>query len=110
MTELDFAKSDGLLPVIAQDVSTKQVLMLGFMNQEAYELTLRSGYLTFWSRTRQALWTKGETSGNRLHVKELAVDCDNDTLLAQVHIEGDGVCCHTGAKSCFFTPVDINDR
>ncbi len=110
MNELDFSKLNGLIPVVAQEATTMEVLMVGFMNQEAYEKTLSSGYLCFWSRSRQSLWTKGETSGNKLQLVDLASDCDSDTLLARVHIEGDGVSCHTGAKSCFYTKLEINDR
>lgn len=102
---IDFEKLRGLVPVVVQDADDKTVLMVGFMNEEAYERTKATGYVTFWSRTRKLLWTKGETSGNKLRVAELSIDCDNDTILAIVHIEGDGVCCHTGAKSCFFTKI-----
>lgn len=105
MTKLDFTKLDGLLPIVVQDAHTNKVLMVGFMNQEAYHKTLETGYVYFWSRTRGSLWMKGETSGNKLKLEELFVDCDNDTVLAKVHIEGDGVCCHTGAESCFYTKI-----
>ncbi|MDA8189834.1 MAG: phosphoribosyl-AMP cyclohydrolase [Dehalococcoidales bacterium] len=97
---LDFAKMDGLVPAIVQDVQTREVLMLGFMNPAAWEKTLRTGLVTFWSRTRQELWTKGETSGNHLAVRKMWIDCDNDTLL--IEAEPKGPTCHTGAKSCFF--------
>ncbi len=106
MTQLDFKKLGGLVPVVVQDTTTDEVLMLGFMNQDAYQKTLETGYMYFWSRTRQSLWMKGETSGNKLKVSELTADCDADTVLAKVTIEGDGVCCHTGAKSCFFAKID----
>lgn len=102
---IDFEKLNGLVPVVVQDADDKSVLMVGFMNKEAYEQTRSIGYVTFWSRTREALWTKGETSGNKLKVVELFTDCDDDTILASVRIEGDGVCCHTGAKSCFFNKI-----
>ena len=102
---IDFSKLNGLIPVVVQNDHDKTVLMVGFMNEDAYEKTRESGYVYFWSRTRQSLWMKGETSGNRLKVASLAIDCDNDTLLANVNIEGDGVCCHTGSKSCFFRKV-----
>lgn len=106
MIQLDFEKLNGLVPVVVQDTTTDEVLMLGFMNQDAYNKTMETGYMYFWSRTRQSLWMKGETSGNKLKVKELTADCDADTVLAKVTIEGDGVCCHTGTKSCFFTKID----
>ena len=97
---LDFAKMDGLVPAIVQDVQTKEVLMLGFMNPAAWEKTLRTGLVTFWSRTRSELWTKGETSGNHLAVRKMWIDCDNDTIL--IEAEPKGPTCHTGNKSCFF--------
>ncbi|MBQ7989222.1 MAG: bifunctional phosphoribosyl-AMP cyclohydrolase/phosphoribosyl-ATP diphosphatase HisIE [Bacteroidaceae bacterium] len=96
---IDFDKMDGLVPAIIQDADTRQVLMLGFMNREAYEKTMATGKVTFWSRTRQCLWTKGETSGNYLHLVSMAVDCDNDTLLVKVH--PDGPTCHTGTDTCW---------
>ncbi|MDR3269685.1 MAG: bifunctional phosphoribosyl-AMP cyclohydrolase/phosphoribosyl-ATP diphosphatase HisIE [Tannerella sp.] len=97
--ELDFNKSGGLIPAIIQDAQTNQVLMLGFMNEEAYRQTLESGNVTFFSRTRQRLWTKGETSGNFLHVVNILTDCDNDTLLVKVNPVGP--VCHTGSDTCF---------
>lgn len=97
---LDFDKMDGLIPAIVQDVHTREILMLGFMNQAAWEKTLRTGLVTFWSRTRQELWTKGESSGNHLAVRRMWVDCDSDSLL--IEAEPKGPTCHTGAKSCFF--------
>lgn len=97
--EIDFEKMDGLVPAIIQDADTKNVLMLGFMNREAYEKTLQTGKVTFWSRTRKCLWTKGETSGNVLHLKEVKVDCDHDTLLVRVH--PDGPTCHKGTDTCW---------
>jgi len=96
---LNFNKLNGLIPAIIQDYNTKEVLMLGFMNQEAYEKTLESKQVTFYSRTRNSLWVKGETSGNYLNVKEILPDCDNDTLL--VLAEPAGPVCHTGDKTCF---------
>ena len=96
---LDFEKSNGLIPAIIQDAATSKVLMLGFMNREAYEKTVSEKLVTFYSRSRQTLWTKGETSGNYLHVKEIIEDCDNDTLL--VKASPDGPVCHTGADTCF---------
>jgi phosphoribosyl-ATP pyrophosphohydrolase/phosphoribosyl-AMP cyclohydrolase len=99
--EIDFDKMQGLLPAIVQDAGTGEVLMLGFMNREAFEQTLRAGYVTFFSRTRNQLWTKGETSGNRLEVISAATDCDRDTVLLQVRVQGKGVVCHNGTRSCF---------
>jgi phosphoribosyl-AMP cyclohydrolase len=99
--EIDFEKMQGLVPAVVQDAATLEVLMVGFMNREAYDLTLQSGYVTFYSRTRNQLWKKGETSGNRLRVIEASTDCDRDTILVRVHVEGDGVVCHTGTRSCF---------
>lgn len=99
--EIDFAKMDGLAPAIVQEDATGDVLMVGFMNLQAFARTADSGYVTFYSRTRQKLWTKGETSGNRLRVISAFTDCDRDTILLRVRVEGDGVVCHTGSKSCF---------
>ena len=99
--QIDFEKMDGLAPAIVQDDATGEVLMVGFMNPEALAKTIDSGYVTFYSRTRQKLWTKGETSGNRLRIVAALTDCDRDTLLLRVKVEGDGVVCHTGSKSCF---------
>lgn len=96
---IDFNKMDGLVPAIIQDADTKNVLMLGFMNREAYEKTMQTGKVTFWSRTRQCLWTKGETSGNYLNLVDMKVDCDNDTLLVRVH--PNGPTCHTGTDTCW---------
>lgn len=104
---MELKYQDGLIPAIIQDRHSGKVLMLGYVNAEAYERTLRFGYVTFFSRTRQKLWTKGETSGHRLRVREIRVDCDHDALLIQVDLTGPG-CCHLGYKSCFFrklTPV-----
>ena len=97
--EIDFEKMGGLVPAIIQDADTAKVLMLGFMNREAYEKTLETGKVTFFSRTRQRLWTKGEESGNFLHLVSLSVDCDQDTLLIQARPEGP--VCHTGADTCW---------
>ena len=96
---IDFEKMGGLVPAIIQDADTRQVLMLGFMNQEAYDKTLLTGKVTFWSRSRQTLWTKGETSGNYLDLVSMAADCDNDTLLVRVHPHGPT--CHTGTDTCW---------
>jgi len=103
--QLNFAKMNGLLPAVVQHHQTHDVLMVGFMNAEAWSLTREKGLVTFWSRERQALWTKGETSGNVLRVKRVWTDCDSDTLL----IEADpaGPVCHTGEPSCFFQEVRL---
>jgi phosphoribosyl-AMP cyclohydrolase len=101
MIKIDFDKMQGLAPAIVQDAATGEVLMLGFMNPEALDVTLKTGYVTFYSRTRQKLWTKGETSGNRLAVVSVSTDCDVDTILARVTVEGGGVVCHEGTRSCF---------
>ena len=99
---MDFSKLDGLIPAVVQDDRTSEVLMVGFMNDAALKRTRETGFATFFSRTRGALWTKGETSGNRLEVKRILVDCDDDTVLLKVVPLGDGVACHTGERSCFF--------
>lgn len=96
---IDFSKMGGLVPAIIQDATTKNVLMLGFMNEEAYRKTLDTKHVTFWSRTRNCLWTKGETSGNYLNLVDIKNDCDNDTLLVKVH--PDGPTCHTGTDTCW---------
>ena len=96
---LNFEKMGGLVPAIIQDATTKNVLMLGFMNEEAYQKTLETKHVTFWSRTRQTLWTKGETSGNFLNLVDIKIDCDNDTLL--VKAIPDGPTCHTGTDTCW---------
>lgn len=98
---MDFSKLGGLVPAVVQDLATGEVLMVAFMNEAAYARTRETGYATFFSRSRNQLWMKGETSGNRLRVERLRVDCDADTVLLQVACEGDGVACHTGARSCF---------
>ena len=100
---MDFSKLNGLIPAVVQDDETNEVLMVGFMNDVALARTRESGYVTFFSRTRNTLWTKGETSGNRLAVLSLLTDCDNDTVLVRVRREGDGTVCHTGTVSCFMT-------
>lgn len=98
---MEFKFQDGLIPAIIQEKRTGKVLMLGYMNAEAYQRTLATGYVTFYSRSRQKLWTKGETSGHRLRVREIRVDCDQDALLLQADLTGPG-CCHLGYQSCFF--------
>jgi len=99
--EIDFEKMGGLIPAVLQDADNGEVLMVGFMNEESYGITLRTGYATFFSRTRNQLWTKGETSGNRARVVSATTDCDRDTVLLQVQLEGEGVICHQGTRSCF---------
>ena len=96
---IDYEKMGGQVPAIIQDADTRQVLMLGFMNEEAYEKTLETGHVTFWSRTRQTLWTKGETSGHFLNLVDMKIDCDQDTLLVRVHPIGPT--CHTGTDTCW---------
>jgi phosphoribosyl-AMP cyclohydrolase len=98
---MDFSKLNGLIPAVVQDDATDEVLMVGFMNGEAYQRTQATGFVTFFSRTRNTLWTKGETSGNRLRVVQTLVDCDDDSVLLRVRREGAGNVCHTGARSCF---------
>jgi len=105
--EIDFAKTDGLVAGIVQDATTGELLMLGFLNEESYARTLESGYVTFWSRSRQKLWMKGEGSGNRLRIVTAATDCDNDALLFRVHVEGDGLVCHEGTVSCFTKSIAV---
>ncbi len=105
MVTLDFDKMNGLIPAIVQDYKTYEVLMLGFMNPEAGEATLSTGKATFYSRTRQKLWVKGETSGHEQIVKEIRVDCDDDTILLMVDQVG-GAACHTGYRSCFFKKIE----
>lgn len=96
---LDFEKMGGLLPTVIQDGKSRDVLMVGFMNKKAWEKTLSTGKVTFWSRTRNTLWTKGETSGNYLDVRDIFLDCDCDTLLIKVNPQGP--VCHLGTRSCF---------
>jgi phosphoribosyl-AMP cyclohydrolase len=105
--ELDFEKENGLIPAIVQEASTHEVLMLGFMNPEALALTTETGLVTFYSRSRRKLWTKGETSGQRLLLRELLVDCDQDALLIRVQLAGAAVC-HEGYRSCFFRRLEPN--
>jgi phosphoribosyl-ATP pyrophosphohydrolase/phosphoribosyl-AMP cyclohydrolase len=105
---VDFTKLDGLVPAVVQDHESGEVLMVGFMNDEALARTRASGFVTFFSRSRNALWTKGETSGNRLQVVALLSDCDDDTVLVKARRLGDGNVCHTGARTCFSTTLDFN--
>lgn len=105
MNKLDFKKTGGLIPAIVQDADTGDVLMMAYMNPEAWETTKSTRKATFWSRSRQELWVKGLTSGNVQHVKEIYIDCDNDAVLLKVKQMG-GAACHTGYKSCFFKRVE----
>ena len=105
MIEIDFKKGDGLIPVIVQDASTNEVLMLGYMNREAWEEMLKRKKASFWSRSRKKLWVKGETSGHFQEIKEIYLDCDGDTLLLKVNQIG-GAACHTGFRSCFHHRYD----
>ena len=102
---LDYAKSGGLVTAVVQDYSTGRVLMVGYMNEEAFRKTVETGYAVFYSRSRQKLWLKGESSGHRLLVKHIATDCDQDAVLVQVEAQGPGVC-HEGYQSCFFRSLD----
>ena len=99
---MDFSKLDGLIPAVVQDDESNEILMVGFMNQEALDRTTSTGFATFFSRTRNTLWMKGETSGNRLQVIRMLTDCDDDTVLVRVKRLGDGNVCHTGGRSCFY--------
>ena len=105
MVELDFKKMGGLVPAIAQDYRSGEVLMLAFMNQAAWEATLSTGEATYYSRTRDTLWVKGKTSGNIQKVKEIRIDCDNDTVLLKIEQVGDAAC-HTGHRSCFYQKIN----
>ena len=106
---MDFSKLDGLIPAIVQDAASSEVLMVGFMNEEALARTQESGFATFFSRTRSTLWMKGETSGNTLAVQEILVDCDDDTVLLKVTRNGDGNVCHTGERTCFYRTLNTSD-
>ncbi len=108
MVKLDFEKTGGLIPAIAQDYQTGEVLMLAYMNEQSFEETLKSGKATYYSRSKQSLWKKGETSGHMQDVKEIRVDCDRDTILLKVDQIG-GAACHKGYKSCFFSCI-TNDE
>ena len=103
--DFDFDKLNGLVPAVVQDAAGGEVLMVGFMNRQALRRTLDDGYVTFFSRTRNQLWTKGESSGNRLRVVSAQTDCDRDTLLLRVEVEGAGLVCHRGTRSCFTEPI-----
>lgn len=103
---MDYTKLDGLIPAVIQDADSLEVLMVGFMNEEAWALTRKTGFATFFSRTRNTLWMKGETSGNQLQVVEALVDCDDDTVVLKVKRLGDGNVCHTGARTCFYRKAE----
>ena len=105
MVELDFSKLDGLVPAIAQDWRTGEVLMVAFMNRESWELTLSTGIMHYWSRSRGKLWKKGESSGNVQEVKELRIGCESDSILAKVRQVGEAAC-HTGYRSCFYRAIE----
>lgn len=107
MIPLDFNKMNGLVPAVVQDYKTGEVLMVAFMDRAAWDATLETGYATFYSRTRKGLWVKGKTSGNLQLVKEIRIDCDDDTVLLKVDQVG-GAACHTGHRSCFFKRVENN--
>ncbi len=104
LKKLNFKNSEGLIPAIVQDFKSRDILMLGYMNKKALELSLESGWVHFWSRSRNKLWLKGEESGNKLKVVEITSDCDNDSLLVEVELVGKNAC-HTGSKSCFFNKL-----
>lgn len=108
MIEPDFDKGDGLVPAIVQDAETGEVLMMAYMNRESWEATLKTGQATYWSRSRQKLWIKGESSGNVQIIKAIFMDCDNDTILLQVRQIGEAAC-HTGYKSCFYRKFNGED-
>ena len=105
MIKLDFSKGDGLIPAIAQDYQTGEVLMLAYINEESWAETLKSGCATYWTRSRKKLWKKGESSGNVQEIKEILVDCDDDTVIFKVKQIGDAAC-HTGYRSCFYRKVE----
>src|SRR5271167_3801586 len=109
-TKIDFAKMDGLVPGIVQDAKTGEILMLGFLNEVSYAKTLEPGYVVFWSRTRQKLWMRGETCGNRLRVIEASTECANDALPFKVEVEGDGLVCHDGTVSCFTKSIGMEAK
>jgi phosphoribosyl-AMP cyclohydrolase len=106
---MDYSKLDGLIPAVIQDADSSEVLMVGFMNEVALAETRRTGYATFFSRSRNKLWMKGETSGNTLEVVEILVDCDDDTVLLKVRRLGDGNVCHTGERTCFYRTLNQHE-
>ena len=107
-TNIDFQKSGGMIPVIIQDFKSGEVLMLAYMNEEAYSLSESTGFAHYWSRSKNRIWKKGEESGHIQEIKEVRIDCDNDTILMKVHQVG-GAACHEGYRSCFFRKV-VNDK
>lgn len=107
MIKIDFSKGNGLVPVVVQDINTKEVLMLAYMNEESLKRTIETKLATYWSRSRQKLWIKGETSGHYQHVKDIRVDCDEDTIL--LIVEQEGAACHTGHYSCFYRDMEGNE-
>ena len=107
---MDYSKLDGLIPAVIQDAESSEVLMVGYMNEQALAETRRSGYATFFSRSRQTLWMKGETSGNKLEVVEILVDCDDDTVLLKVKRLGEGKVCHTGQRTCFYRSLEKHQK
>ncbi len=106
---IDFNKSNGLIPAIAQDAKTNKVLMLAYVNKEAFEYTLKTGKATYWSRSRNKLWCKGEESGNYQEIVDILTDCDNDTIIYKVNQKGLGAACHEGYESCFFKHL-VNNK
>jgi phosphoribosyl-AMP cyclohydrolase len=108
--QINFKKMNGLVPAIIQDAATGEILMLGFVNPESLAITMKTGFVTFYSRTRQKLWMKGETSGNRLQVVSASTDCDIDTLLFRVRVQGDGLVCHEGTRSCFTKDIPLESE
>ena len=108
MVKLDFEKQDGLVPAIAQDFDSGEILMMAYLNKESWELTLETGIVHYWSRSRSKLWKKGESSGNIQEVKEIRIDCDSDCVLIKINQIGEAAC-HTGHRSCFYRIVDNNE-
>lgn len=108
MIKLDFEKGNGLLPVVVQDINTKEVLMLAYMNEESLKKTIETNVATYYSRSRQQLWVKGETSGHYQYVKDIRIDCDEDTILLLV--EQIGAACHTGHYSCFYRNIEGEEK
>lgn len=105
----NFKKRDGLVPVIVQEYVTGEVLMLAYANEECFLRTLQTGVATFWSTSRNKVWVKGEESGNVMAIDDVRIDCDGDALIYQVHPQGDGLACHTLARSCFYRPIFVTD-
>ncbi len=108
LDKVDFAKNNGIVPAIAQDAKTNEVLMMAYMDKESLELTLKTGFAHYYSRSKQKLWKKGETSGHTQEIVDVLIDCDNDTILLKINQEG--VACHTGRKSCFFTSIKSEEK